>query len=168
MLTQAVASKVASKVSTVFIALGLAALTPACAGMQPPVHNSGPVTAPGLEVAVLRQSCSQTVEPDLPGNDLVEAHIEVAVRNTTPGTVTVHRDQLRLRAPDGSAIRPSTWFSAEPLAVEAGQARTFAVRFMSRGGLSCAQEMRLDAGAALTEGAAPLKIGSIAFQPHLL
>jgi hypothetical protein len=147
------------------LVLALAALTPACAGLQPPVRSSGPAAATGVEVAVLRQHCSYTVEAEQPGNDLVEAVIEVEVRNATPVPVTVHRDRFRLRAPDGSAIRTATWFSGEPLPVVAGRPETFQLRFMTRGGLSCSKEMQLDASAALTQGDQPLKIGSVTFQP---
>jgi hypothetical protein len=151
------------------LVLAFMALTPACAGLEPPIRNSGPAAATGVEVAVLRESCSQTVETEQPGNDLVEAVVEVEVRNATAAPVSVHRDGFRLRAPDGSAIRTSTWFSSDPLPVVAGRAETFQLRFMSRGGLSCSKVMQLDASAAVTKGEEPLRLGSITFQPsHVL
>jgi hypothetical protein len=152
-------------VATFTATFGFAALAPAC-GLRPPVQNSGATRTPeGIEVAVVRQSCSQTVETEQPGNDLVEATVEVQIRNTTPAAITVHRDGFRLGAPDGSAIRTSTWFASEPLSVDPGQTQTVQLRFMSRGGLSCSKEMALESPAAITRGTEAVKIGAITFVP---
>ena len=59
---------------------GFATLALAC-GLHPPLQNGAAVTQDGMQVALLRQSCSQTVEADQPGNDLVEATVEVQVHN---------------------------------------------------------------------------------------
>jgi hypothetical protein len=142
---------------------GFAALAPACA-LRPPIQNSGAARAPeGVQVAVLRQSCSQTVETEQPGNDLVEATVEVEVRNASPAPIAVHRDGFRLTAPDGSAIRTATWFAKDGLSVDPGQTQTFELRFMSRGGLSCSQAMALESPAAITRGTEPMKIGAVTF-----
>lgn len=40
-----------------------------------------------------------------------------------------------------------------------------AVRFMTRGGMSCTKPMVLDADAGITAGAAPVQIGAVTFLP---
>src|SRR5580698_180651 len=147
------------------VAAGLLALTPACA-LIPPAQNSGTAVASnGVEVAVLRQSCTTTVEPLFPGNNLIEATVEVQVRNAAQPPLVVRRDAFRLRGPDGRAIPTTTWNAGEPLSIDAGQAATFELRFMSRGGLSCTKAMQLEAAAGITKGAAPVQIGAVTFVP---
>ncbi|HLK92117.1 MAG TPA: hypothetical protein VKZ18_19650 [Polyangia bacterium] len=142
-----------------------AALTPACA-LRPPVENSGAATADnGVAVAVLRQSCSETVETELPGVPLVETKLEVEVRNVAPPPLVVHRGEFHLRGADGRAIPTTSWQADEPISVEAGQTRTFELRFMSRGGLSCTKPMQLEAAAGITKGDAPVRIGAVTFVP---
>lgn len=151
--------------SLLFSSIVAAALAPACA-LQPPVQNSGAATADnGVAVAVLRQSCTETVETDLPGVPLVETKVEVEVRNAAPPPLLVHRDGFHLRGADGRAIPTTSWQADEPLSIEAGQTRTFELRFMSRGGLSCTKPMQLEAAAGITKGAAPVRIGAVTFVP---
>ena len=140
-------------------------LASACA-MTPPLQNGGAAsTAGGIVMAVERQSCSETVQPKQPGNDLVEAIVEVEIRNPSDLPLAVHRDRLRLTAPDGSSIRTSTWFASQPLTVAATESQTFQVRFMSRGGLSCWKPMELRADGAVTRGSAPLVLAAVRFTP---
>jgi hypothetical protein len=120
-------------------------------GLRPPTQKDAAAAQYGVQVAVLRQSCSQMVETDLPGNDLVEIILEVEVRNGTSVPIGVHRDGFQLRAPDGSAIRTSTWFATNPGSVDPGQAQTFELRFMSRGGLSCSKEIVLESSSAVVK-----------------
>ena len=122
---------------------GFAALALAC-GLHPPVQNGAAAVADGVQVAVLRQSCSQTVEADWPGNDLVEATVEVQVHNGAPTPVSLRRDGFRLSAADGSAVPPATWGADQPMLLAPGQTRTVQLRFMSRGGLSCSAAMTLE------------------------
>lgn len=132
-----------------------------CVAMTPPAENAGPaLSAKGIEVAVVRQSCSETPEPDEDDWDLVEANIEVQVRNGSPAPATVHRDQFRLLAPDGAALKTLTWGAAEPLTIAGGASRTFDLRFMTHGGLACAKEMRLDLDSGIK-----LDGSAVAFQP---
>jgi len=148
-----------------FLTSALAALAPACA-LHPPVQNSGAAVAPsGVEIAVSGQSCTETVETDLPGVNLVEAIVEVQVRNAAPPPLVVHRDAFRLRGPDGRAIPTMTWRAGEPLSIEAGQSGTFELRFQSRGGLSCTKPMQLEASAGITKGTEPVQIGAVSFIP---
>jgi hypothetical protein len=148
-----------------FCSLVAAALAPACA-LEPPVQNSGTATGEdGVAVAVLRQSCTETIETELPGVPLVETKVEVEVRNAAPPPVVVHRDGFHLRGPDGRAIPTTGWGTGEPLPIEAGQTRTFELRFMSRGGLSCTKPMQLEASAGITKGDAPVRIGAVTFVP---
>ena len=145
------------------VALVVLPLMPACRP-TPPIQNGGAaVTADGIAVAVVRQTCSETVQAKQPGNDLVEAIVEVEVRNPTAVPLGIRRDEFRLSAPDGSAIRTSTWFANDPLTVGAGQAQTFQLRFMSRGGRSCWKPLELRAASAITRATEVLKIGSVRF-----
>jgi hypothetical protein len=143
-----------------------ACLLTACATMTPPAQNGGPALSDrGIGVAVLRQSCAQAQEPDQRGWDLVEAEVEVEVRNGSPEPATVHRDRFRLVAPDGSALASSTWRSADPLTVAGGQTQTFALRFMTRGGLECTREMRLDPDSGITLRESPVAFQPVSFVP---
>jgi hypothetical protein len=152
-------------VATGVVALLLATLAPAC-GLQPPIQSSGSaVSKEGVQLRVLRQSCSETVQPKQPGNDLVEVIVEMEIRNVMSEPIRVHRDGFRLGAPDGSAIKTSTWFAIDPLIVDAAQALTFQLRFMARGGLSCWREMALEAFSAVTKGTVPVEIGAVRFIP---
>jgi hypothetical protein len=154
------------KMSALFFSatFGFAELALAC-GLQPPIQNGAAAAKNGIQVAVLRQSCSQTVETEQPGNDLVETIVEVEVRNGTSEPIGVHGDGFRLAAPDGSAIRTSTWFANDPLSVDPGHAQTFRLRFMSRGGLSCSKEMALESPSAVIKGTEPVKLGAVKFVP---
>jgi hypothetical protein len=154
-----------SVVATVLVALVLAALAPAC-GLQPPIQSSGAaISKEGIQLRVLRQSCSETVQPKQPGNDLVEVIVDLEIRNGMSEPISVHRDGFRLGAPDGSAIRTSTWFAIDPVTVDAAQALTLQLRFMSRGGLSCWREMALESPSAVVKGADPVRLGAVKFIP---
>jgi hypothetical protein len=148
---------------TVSLALGLG---PACAGLRPPARNGGAaVSREGVEVAVARQGCSQTVEPEQPGNDLVEEIVEIEVKNPNPAPLTVHRDAFRLVTPDGYALETMTFRAADPLTVAGGETRRFELRFMTRGSLQCAREMRLDAGQAVVLADHPVHVDAVRFTP---
>jgi hypothetical protein len=131
-----------------------------------PFKNGGPsVSHEGVQVAVTRQRCDQEDESDWYGEDLVEAILEIEVRNATPAQLTVHRDAFRLLGPEGIALRPQTWRSADPMTIDGGATGTFELRFMSRGGLECRGEMLLDADDGLALPAGPVKVGSVKFVP---
>lgn len=133
-------------------------------GLRPPIKNSGAVTTPdGVQVAVLGQSCSQTVETDLPGDDLVEMTVQIEVRNRTAQALVLHRDGFRLTGADGRSIPTSTWFASKPVSIAPRRAETFELRFMSHGGLSCSKEMTLESPSAIVRGTEIAKIGSIRF-----
>ena len=146
--------------------LAALAVAPACAGLQPPVQNSGPAQGrDGVRLAVTRQTCSQIVEPEQPGNDLVEEIVEVEVRNAGAAPLTVHRDGFRLVTPDGYALPTVTFRAGQPLTVSGGETRAFELRFQTRGSLQCAREMRLEAGPAVTLDAHSVDVGAIRFVP---
>jgi hypothetical protein len=146
------------------LALALFGLLPACA-LKPPVENSGSVSKDGVQVAVIGQRCTETVEPEWPGANLVQAVVEVQVANSGSAPLTVHPDQLRLRGTDGRKVPTNGWGAHEALSVDAGQSRTMKVEFMTRGGLSCTKPMQLDADAGITMGATPVKVGAVTFVP---
>jgi hypothetical protein len=142
---------------------GATALVSGC-GLRPPIQNSGTVsTADGIQVAVLSQSCSETVETDWPGNDLVEMTVQIEVRNGTPTAIGVHRDGFRLKGADGRAIPTSTGSAKDPISLAPRQTQTVQLRFMSRGGLSCSREMTLESSSAIMHGTETATIGTIKF-----
>ena len=143
-----------------------ATIAPACAHMTPPARNDGPTrSSEGVELAVARKSCDQIQKPDWHGNDLAELTLEVQVRNPTPAPVTIKRVDLRLLAPDGTALRTVTWRAADPLPVGRRETKSFEIRFMSRGSLQCAAELQLDTRGAVTTDDRVLQTGRITFTP---
>jgi hypothetical protein len=148
----------------VTLALALAGLAPACA-LKPPVENSGALAKDGVQVSVVGQRCTETVEPEWPGANLVETVVELQVRNAGAAPVTVRRDQLKLRGGDGRKVPSGGWCAADPISIDAGQSKTFKVQFMTRGGLSCTKPMQLDAESGITMGAAPVQVGAVTFVP---
>jgi hypothetical protein len=143
--------------------IGLA-LAPACA-LAPPVQTSGTLAKSGVQVSVVGQRCTETVEPEWQGANLVEATVQVEVRNGAPAPLTVDRDQFHLRGADGRKVPTKGWSAREPLSVESGQTKTFKLDFLTRGGLSCTKQMQLDAESAVELGTAPLQLGSVTFVP---
>jgi hypothetical protein len=147
----------------VVLAVGFA---PACAPLRLPFKSGGPAASrEGVEVAVSRQSCTQNVDPDFYGEDLVEEVVEVQVRNATSSPVTVQRDAFRLISPDGHGLKTMTWRAIDPLALNAGETRTFELRYMTRGLLECTREMKLDADAGVRMNGRPIEVGAVSFQP---
>jgi hypothetical protein len=118
-----------------------------------------------VEIAVSRQRCTQNVDPDFHGEDLVEEVVEVQVRNATSNPLTVQRDAFRLISPDGYGLKTMTSRAVEPLAMNAGETRTFELRYMTRAGLQCTGEMKLDADAAVKMNGRPIAVGAVSFQP---
>jgi hypothetical protein len=147
-------------------AAALFALAPACAGLTPPARSSGAAkSSDGVAVAVARQQCTQTAEPDWWGNDLVEEVLEVEVRNASAAPLAVHRDAFRLLTPDGAALRTITWGAADPLTVATGETRAFELRFMNRGSLQCSGEMRLDPDGGVALPDHTVSVGAVRFVP---
>jgi hypothetical protein len=129
------------------------------------MHDGGVVAEGGVQIAVFRQSCSQTVETEQPGNDFVETIVELEISNRTSAPIAIRRDGFQLVAPDGAAIRTATWFAGSPRSVEPGQAQTFELRFVSRGGLSCYKEMILEPASAVVKGTAGVKLDPLRLAP---
>jgi hypothetical protein len=138
-------------ISRAVIGASLFMLAGGCVSMKPPVKNGGPARSEkGIQVEVLRQSCSQTQDPDQDGWDLVAETVEIQVRNGSPEAATVHRDKFRLLTPDGGALRTLTWRSADPLTVPGGASHT----------------LRLDPDAGITLHESPVAFEPVAFVPH--
>lgn len=134
--------------------------------MKPPLRNAGPAVSPtGVQLAVVRQSCAQAKEPDFDDWDLVEERVELSLDNRSPEAVTIHRDRFRLIAPDGTTLKPLTWFASEPLTVERGSTGVLELRFMARGGAECAKEMRIDADGGVTQGERAISFAPVSFVP---
>ena len=140
--------------------------TTACAALGLPYKASGPAASgEGVELAVSRQSCSQNVDPDFYGEDLVEEVVEVQLRNPTSKPLAVQRADFRLISPDGHRLPTMTWRAIDPLALGGGETGRFELRFMTRGLLQCAAEMKLEPGAGVTMEGRPLALGAVSFQP---
>jgi hypothetical protein len=162
LVIRTIASTLTGLAAPAAVALALAS----CA-LRPPVQNSGPaVSREGVAVAVTRQGCTQTVEPDEPGNDLVEAVLEVQVRNATSAPLTVHRDAFRLVTPDGYALETATFGAVDPLVLASGENRTFELRYMTRGSLQCSREMTLVAASGITLRDRAVEIGAVRIVPR--
>jgi hypothetical protein len=145
----------------------LLVLAQGCA-LTPPVKNSGPtVSTEGIQLAVTRQSCHETQDPDFRDNDLAEAILQIEVRNGAQTPVTVHRDAFRLvtATPDRVYLKTQTWGAAQPMTVNGGAAGTFELRFMTRGSLKCASDLTLDPDTGLLIADHPVKVSSISFRP---
>jgi hypothetical protein len=142
----------------------LLVLAPACA-MTPPAQNAGSLASDGVQVAVTGQRCTETVEPDWPGANLVQTTVEFQIRNTNPNPVTVNREHLYLRGTDGRPVPSRGWDARDEVLVGSGESKTFNLQFMTRGGISCTKPMQLDAASGITVGAMPLKIGAVTFVP---
>src|SRR6478609_3307295 len=118
--------------------LTVLAFAPACAPMGPPAlvrADARPVE--GVSLAIQREGCSITVEPDLQNDYLVEERIALRVHNGAAEPVTVRRENFLLLTPDGSALKTATWNAYEPITVAGGQDEEFVVRFIARGGVVC-------------------------------
>jgi hypothetical protein len=150
---------------TSILALG-SIFAPACAPLRPPYKTEGPPAAhDGVEIAVTRQSCTENVDPDYYGSDLVEEVVEVQIRNAIPSSLAVQRDAFHLVSQDGQWLDAMTWRAVEPLSVNAGETKTFQLRYMGRGAVECGREMQLDADDGVRMNGRPIRLGAIRFQP---
>jgi hypothetical protein len=146
-----------------FVSLSFAALIPLFSGCahaapQPPISWA---SADGIRLSVADEKCAVLTDPDFVDNDLVEVSLSVDVANSSPRPVSLHRDSLRLIAPDGVALRPSTWGAATPIVVAPGKATRVQVSFVNRGSLRCDAPLDLNLKDALTSGDASLDPGTI-------
>ena len=74
--------------------------------MKPPAMNNGPVlSSNGVQVAVLRQVCAETMFNAF--ETFINETVELQVRNGSPNPVRIHRDRIRLLGPIGSCTRPA-------------------------------------------------------------
>ena len=143
------------------------ALGTGCLPMRPPARSSGQVDSrEGISLAISRQSCTSTSDPDQPGNDLVEERVELRVHNRSAEPLTLHRDAFRLVTPDGAALKTVSWCAAQPVAIAPGDESTFELRFMARAAIECGGEMRIAAAGALELRARPVPLQTIAFVPE--
>jgi hypothetical protein len=145
--------------------VSILALGPSCMPLSPTPPTVAPAVSPeGVRVAVVAQACTESQDHDDRGEDLAEASVRVEVQNASGAGATVHREQFRLRTPDGFALKPQTWGAAEPVAVSAGATQRFELRFMARG-LACAREVRLDPSSGVRLGDKPVALAAVRFVP---
>ena len=123
---------------------------PACAPLRLPYRAGAPAASrEGVEIAVNRQSCTQDQEPEFYGEDLVEEVVDAPVE----------------RRGIERGLKTLTWKAIDPLALSAGETRTFQLRYMTRGGLECAREMKLDFDGGVKINGRPVALGVVTFQP---
>ena len=157
----------ASRIAILASAVVLPGLAGGCATMGPPVQAATPaVSSQGIKVALLGQSCDQSVEPDWKGAQLVEVNVNVGISNPTSAPLVIHRDQFRLVAPDGTAVKTISLGAADPLSVAPGQEPSFELRFMARGGLRCTTPMQLETRGGVLAGDQPVTLAGLHFQPR--
>jgi hypothetical protein len=157
----------ASHLAVLVSAAILPALAGGCATLGAPAQPAAPAVSPdGVKVALLGQTCSQSSEPDWKGANLVEVHVSVGVTNPTAASLVIHRDQFRLVAPDGTAVKTISVGAADPLSVEPGQQPSFELRFMTRGGLRCTTPMELETRGGVLAGDHPVTLASLRFVPR--
>lgn len=146
-----------------FFSLSFAALIPlflgcAHAAQQPPATWAG---ADGIRVSVAGEKCAVLTDPDFVDNDLVEVSLSLAITNASPQQVSLHRDRLRLIAPDGVAPYPSTWGASTPIAISPGETTRVRVGFVNRGSLRCDAPLDLNLQDAVTSGDTTVTSGRI-------
>jgi hypothetical protein len=157
----------ASRIALLASAVVLPALAGGCATMGPPAQPAAPAVSPdGVKVTLLGQSCTKSAEPDWKGAQLVEVDVSVGVTNSTPAPLVIHRDQFRLVAPDGTAVKTISYGASDPVTVAPGQQPSFALRFMTRGGLRCTTPMQLETRDGVVAGDHPVTLAGLRFQPE--
>jgi hypothetical protein len=117
-----------------------------------------------VQLTVVKQRCEQLRDPDQ-AEELAEVIVEVQVHNPTREAATIRRTAFRLVGDERFALRPSTWGASEAITVDAGTDQTFDLRFMARGAVECAKELRLDPGAGVLTRDQPLKLEPVRFVP---
>jgi hypothetical protein len=139
----------------------------ACATtMKPPAVNSGPaLSRDGIQVAVLRQACSQAAPVDEVPTASVDETIEIQIRNGAPEPIVVHPDRFRLIGPAGDAPAAVSSPAGDTLTVAQGGQQTFELQFTASSGLACTQEMRLDASPGITLRDSPVAVQPVPFRP---
>jgi hypothetical protein len=139
----------------------------ACATtLKPPAVNSPASSRDGVEVAVLRQACSQTEAVDEVPTGSVDETVEIQVRNGSPEPVTVHPDRFRLFGTGAGAPAAAMSRSADtPVTVAQGGTQTIELQFTAQGGLECTREMRLDPNAGITLRDSPVAVQPVPFRP---
>jgi hypothetical protein len=138
-------------------------LASACTHVAPIVGVSPTRSVQGVELVVSGDSCDEEQEPDWYGSNLTELVLEVRVTNPTQQAITVQRDEIRLRTPDGVSLNTLTWGAASPLTIATGEAKSFQVRFMDRGSLHCGTKVELDTSGSVTASGHPLSTDGIRF-----
>jgi hypothetical protein len=140
--------------------------TGACVTMKPPAVNNGPAwSSNGVQVAVLRQVCAETMRNEF--ETFIDETVELQVRNGSPNPVRIHRDRIRLLGPYGGVY--TTGASATDfLTVGSGETQTFEVTFTAHAELDCNKAMQLDPGAGITSQDAPVALRPVSFVPLAL
>ena len=83
----------------------------------------------------------ETVEPEWPSATWSRQSSRSRSRTTAPAPLTVHREQLRLRAPDGREVPTGRLVRHRSRSPSRAARRRPRMRFMTRSGLSCTAPM---------------------------
>lgn len=126
-----------------------------------PARSSGPSRWDGVQMAIVGQYCDDSQEPDDRGSPVVQLRMRISVTNRGNDRLAFDPDRLRLVVPD--KMKPSPVAADSPLEVAPGETKVAAVRFMTRGSLSCKEELELDASDSLLAGTKPVPMPPIAF-----
>jgi len=113
-------------------------------------------------VDIVGQDCSDSHEPtDFAGSEVIQLRMKIGVTNRGAHNIAFAPERLRLIASDG--LRPVPVGADSPLIVMPGETKVASVRFMTRGGLQCSEELRLDLSDSLVAGVTPVSLQPIAF-----
>jgi hypothetical protein len=112
-------------------------------------------------MAIVGQYCEDNEEPDDRGWPVIQLRMKVAVTNRTNDRLGFDPGRLRIVAPD--RVTPGPVAADSPLVVAPGETKIAELRFMSRGSLTCKEEMRLDPSDSLIAGNRPVSLRPLAF-----
>src|SRR3954463_13340845 len=108
----------ASRLAVLVSAVALPAPAGGGAPLGPPAQAAAPaVSAEGVKVALLGQTCDQSADPDWKGANLIEVRLALGIANPTGAPRVLHRDQSRLVGPDGTAVQTISAGAADPISV---------------------------------------------------
>jgi hypothetical protein len=136
-----------------------------CGSMLPLARSSGAaISDEGVIFAVTGQSCKQSPDPSQPSKTLLDASFAIEVGTSTLDPVTVRPERFLLTVSERPAVRIPTREAGELTVVETGTPFHFVLRFTAPD-VSCSQEMRLAANAALELRGRPINIDAVRFVP---
>lgn len=126
----------------------------------PPAKTAGPSEAERVKVELVSQYCEEGKGSDSDNGGVVQIRMKIAVTNGRDDSLQFAPDKLRLLA-NGTTLDPVV--ADGQLVVAPADTKVAIVRFMSGGGLSCHEEMRLDPAKSLVSGTKSVSVRPIVF-----